>query len=101
MIRWSCDRRIPELWRQRIHLACGGTDVFRLYLRETGLSQIRVPKAAADDLLVDHVGRSIQIEWINQTAKSYDYTDYYTPDMRDMVGAIYRRDIELFGYEFA
>jgi len=101
MICRSYDRLTPELWRQRIHLARGGTDVFHPYLHETGLIQIRVPKAARDDLLVDHVGRSIRIEWLNQITKLSDYIDSYTPDTRDMIGEIYRRDIELFGYEFA
>jgi hypothetical protein len=101
MIRRSCDWLVPELWRQRIHLARGGTDVFRPYPRETGLIQIHVPNADADDFLVDHVRRSVRIEWLNQITKSSDYIDSCTPDTRDMVGEIYRRDIELFGYEFA
>jgi hypothetical protein len=46
VIRRSYDRLVPELWRQRIHLARGGTDVFRSCFRDTGSIQIHVPKAA-------------------------------------------------------
>ena len=46
MIRRVYDRLVPELWRQRIHLARGGTDVFLPCFRETGSIQIHVPKAA-------------------------------------------------------
>lgn len=223
MIRRSYDRLVPELWRQRIHLARGGTDVFRPCFRETGSIFIHVPKAAgtsislalyggnighrraadyerisrrefgryyrfgfvrnpwdrlvsayefarsggtdfvepipnsdydspvfssfdrfvgewlvgADlealdvvfqpqwsfvcdrrgELLVDYIGRTesleddlgaveqalgrtIQPERLNQTDRSVDVSDYYTDETRDMVAEIYRRDIEMFHYEF-
>ncbi|MEM7140951.1 MAG: sulfotransferase family 2 domain-containing protein [Actinomycetota bacterium] len=224
MIRQVYDRLVPELWRQRLHLARGGTDVFRPCFRETGSIQIHVPKAAGTsvsyalyggnighrtaldyhrisrrhfasyfrfgfvrnpwdravsayqfarsggteyvqpipdpvyrsetfatferfvmdwlpsasldevdvvfrpqwtflcdrrgDVLVDHIGRTerltedlavvetalgraIRPEHLNRTARAVDYPSYYTPETRAMVAEIYRRDIEMFGYEFA
>ena len=224
MIRRSYDRLVPELWRQRIHLARGGTDVFLAAFSETGSIQIHVPKAAGTsvshalyggnighrtaldyhrisarhfrryfrfgfvrnpwdravsayefarsggtewvrpipdpvyrsevfatfdrfvrewlvsaamdevdvvfrpqwtflcdergELLVDHVGlverlaedlevvesalgRAIRPDHLNRSTRSVDYPDYYTPETRDMVAEVYRRDIEMFGYEFA
>lgn len=223
MIRRSYDRLVPELWRQRFHLARGGTDVFLPCFRETGSLFIHVPKAAGTSVslalyggnighrraidyqrisrrhfgnyfrfafvrnpwdrlvsayefvrasgtefvqpipnsdyqspvfssfdrfvgewlieadlaaldvvfqpqwtfvcdvdgtvLVDHVGRTesletdlgaveealgrtIQPAHLNRTERSIDLTDYYTSETRDMVADIYRRDIEMFGYEF-
>jgi hypothetical protein len=29
-----------------------------------------------------------------------DYRQFYTPELRDRVARLYRRDIEQFGYEF-
>ncbi len=34
------------------------------------------------------------------TSKHDDYRNYYTPDLRELVAGHYRRDIELFQYEF-
>lgn len=50
MIRRSYDRLVPELWRQRIHLLRGGTDVFLPCFRETGSIQVHVPKAAGTSI---------------------------------------------------
>lgn len=50
MIRRSYDRMVPELWRQRVHLARGGTDVFLPCFRETGSVFIHVPKAAGTSI---------------------------------------------------
>jgi hypothetical protein len=69
-------------------------------------------------LLVDHVGRTerltdalrpveaalgvaIEPARLNRTERRLGYADYYTPETRDIVADIYRRDIEMFGYEFA
>lgn len=92
MTHRSYDRLVPELWRQRIHLARGSTDVFRPCFRETGSIQIHMPKPVGTSISLGLHGDNIG----HQTA-----LDYYTPDTRDMVGEIYRQDLELFGYEFA
>jgi chondroitin 4-sulfotransferase 11 len=69
-------------------------------------------------VLVDHVGRverlavdlrpvedalgvTIRPERLNRARRPVEYTDYYTPETRDIVGDIYQDDIEMFGYEFA
>jgi hypothetical protein len=47
-----------------------------------------------------------KLEHVNRSADQYigdiklDYREYYTKELRDMVGDIYARDIELFGYKF-
>jgi hypothetical protein len=68
-------------------------------------------------LLPDHVGRlenleptldfirvttgaPIEVEQSNRSGESTDYRDFYTPDLAEMVGGIYRQDIEIFGYSF-
>lgn len=70
-----------------------------------------------NEILVDHVGRLDNLEptrdfirrhcgWApefahtNRSRNIRKYQDYYTPDLRDIVGNIYRDDIELLGYAF-
>ena len=50
MIRRTYDAVVPEIWRQRIHLARGGTDVFLPCFRESGSIFIHVPKAAGTSI---------------------------------------------------
>ena len=59
MTRRSYDRLVPELWRQRIYLARGGTDVFRPCFRETGSIFLHVPKAAGTSISLDLYGGNI------------------------------------------
>ena len=47
------------------------------------------------------LGREIRPEHLNTSASTADYPDFYTPETRDMVAEVYRRDIDMFGYEFA
>lgn len=37
---------------------------------------------------------------LNQTGAADDYRDHYSPEMRRLVGRVYARDIEEFGYTF-
>jgi hypothetical protein len=68
-------------------------------------------------LAVDFLGRTetMQVSWdaicakiglssssldtVN-TSRHKDYRQYYDDELRDLVGAVYRRDLELFGYDF-
>jgi hypothetical protein len=69
------------------------------------------------NLLVDHVGRledlgptydfiarvlgsAPRIARANRSGDSADYRGFYTPELTKIVGDIYRRDAEMFGYEF-
>lgn len=36
----------------------------------------------------------------NQTSGRKRYQDYYTPELADRVGALYNKDVQLFGYHF-
>ena len=72
---------------------------------------------AEDNLLTDFVGRveemqtsydaicarigvpSTQLDKVNTTRRN-DYREYYDRELIDAVADLYRRDIELFGYEF-
>lgn len=90
-------------------------DVARL----DGIFQPQWPFVCNEDgrTLVDHLGRiedlpptlefiraasgsAVQLEWSNRSGDANDYRDFYTPDLARLVGQIYRRDVELFGYEF-
>lgn len=68
-------------------------------------------------LAVDYLGRteSMQTSWVNICAKiglpasmldttnasvHGDYRQYYDAELRDLVGTLYRNDLELFEYEF-
>lgn len=68
------------------------------------------------ELLVDFVGRyerlkedfahvlaqigiSVELPWVNRT-KHGAYRAYYTPETRELVGRLYAKDVETFGYEF-
>jgi hypothetical protein len=47
-------------------------------------------RIGAPDVSLPHVRRS----------KGEDYRERYSPELRDLVGERYARDIELFGYRF-
>jgi len=68
-------------------------------------------------LLVDHIGRledlapthafiertlsrAVDVPRSNQSGEPIDYRQLYTPEMQHIVGNIYRRDVERFGYDF-
>jgi chondroitin 4-sulfotransferase 11 len=77
-----------------------------------------VVDAGGDLAYLDHIGRLENIEdtrrWISETLglpagttlphlKKTDhdpYTQYYTPETRQLVADIFRKDIELFGYQY-
>jgi len=44
--------------------------------------------------------RSRPLQAHNRTSRNRDYTVYYSPELRDLVGAFYKEDIEYFGYAF-
>lgn len=46
------------------------------------------------------VGRVPKIRQANSSGKRVDYRTFYTPDLVDAVGKIYRVDVERFGYRF-
>jgi predicted DCC family thiol-disulfide oxidoreductase YuxK len=57
-----------------------------------------LPAAAAT--IADRIGRpDLILPVVNRSAHRH-YTDYYTPDLIDLVADKYRQDIEIFGYRF-
>ena len=72
---------------------------------------------SSGNVVVDHLGRvenldptiefirratglSVELHRSNQSGESADYRDFYTPALVELVGSIYRRDVQLFGYDF-
>lgn len=70
-----------------------------------------------ENILVNHVGRfedmdelelwiseqqkkPFKAEHLNKSGQRLDYREYYTPRAKDIVSQVYRRDIELFDYNF-
>jgi len=49
-LRRAYDKTVPEIWRQRVHVARGGADIFLPCFDETGVLQIHVPKAAGTSI---------------------------------------------------
>jgi hypothetical protein len=55
---------------------------------------------ASYDTICTRIGvPTAQLEKVNSTRRN-DYREYYDPELTDAVADLYRRDIELFGYEF-
>jgi len=55
------------------------------------------------DLLAvqERIGVELDLVYINPTANRLrDYRFYYTAETAEMIGEVYRDDIELFGYGF-
>lgn len=50
--------------------------------------------------LGDLSGLYFQFTIENKSNRSKDYKSYYTEDMKKVIGDVYARDIEEFGYEF-
>lgn len=46
------------------------------------------------------IGRRPDIPQANRSGEEVDYRSFYTPELVDIVGEIYRRDIDNFGYGF-
>ncbi|HWT11294.1 MAG TPA: sulfotransferase family 2 domain-containing protein [Allosphingosinicella sp.] len=47
-----------------------------------------------------HIGRFAPIARANRSGEALDYRAFYTPETVELVGRIYRKDIETFGYVF-
>lgn len=51
--------------------------------------------------VTDHLGIERELLFINKTKTKRDpYQSYYTEELRDIAAAVYREDIEAFGYQF-
>jgi hypothetical protein len=48
----------------------------------------------------EHLGRVPMVEQANRSGDRVDYSDFYTPELAKLVGTIYCRDVEMFGYQF-
>ena len=70
------------------------------------------------NILADYVGRFEQLQKAfnricdlvgiqryvlppDNVGKHRDYKDYYTPELRELVGKLYGRDAEIFGYDYS
>lgn len=56
----------------------------------------------ADFSRVSHqLGLHADLRWVNRTPQAQsDYREHYTADSKEIVADVYRRDIELLGYDF-
>ena len=52
------------------------------------------------DFIRDKLGRIPSMPRSNRSGEPLDYRRFYTPDLAELVGRIYARDIALFGYDF-
>jgi Sulfotransferase family len=52
------------------------------------------------DFLREKLGYAPEISRSNRSGDPVDYRDFYTSQLADLVGTIYARDVEAFGYEF-
>lgn len=60
----------------------------------------RVENLAADiKAIASRIGKPTDIGVFNQS-KHDIYTKYYTPETQEIVGNVYEKDIEMFGYKF-
>jgi hypothetical protein len=50
--------------------------------------------------VASRLGVRAELEHLNKTRRSQRYRDAYTDEMKEIVANVYRKDIELFGYEF-
>lgn len=58
---------------------------------------------AVEDFVRRSTGSSISLEHHNRSSSGHgktDYRDEYDPSTREIVGRIFERDIEMFGYDF-
>jgi len=62
----------------------------------------RIENIQADmKYIQDRLNIHKELLYINKTeAKNEDYRNYYSPESRDLVAAVYQEDITQFGYEF-
>ncbi len=60
----------------------------------------KVENMAADiGIVAARIGRAADLEMFNQSRHDV-YTKYYSPETREIVGRVYEKDIETFGYKF-
>ena len=52
------------------------------------------------DFIADVIGNVPDVRQANRSGANVDYRDFYSPKLVKQVGEMYRRDIEIFGYEF-
>lgn len=122
---WKMNRSVPRVIRDQVprHESFGKfvTEWLR-HQDPARLNQIFQPQAnficdAKGNLLVDHVGRveelrptldfirdhtgtELIVEKANPSGAPVDYRTFYTPELVDLVGGIYARDLEAFRYDF-
>lgn len=46
------------------------------------------------------LGLHSQLQHLNKSNRARNYQDYYTQETREIIAHVYRRDIEIFGYNF-
>jgi hypothetical protein len=52
-------------------------------------------------LVQDRIGTDLELVHINLTAhRKRDYSSYFTAETAEIIGRVYARDIELFGYHY-
>jgi len=52
------------------------------------------------DFVATTIARSLCIKEANRSGERVDYRDFYTPELINLVGNVYRADVDRFGYGF-
>jgi len=60
---------------------------------QTDFAFVRQRLSLSEDAVLQHTNQS-------QSIRKQHYTEAYTPEMREIVGNLYRYDIDIFGYRF-
>lgn len=66
--------------------------------QQQGISPIIFQLEEREKLQAFMTSQGLELTHRNKSGEAYDYTQYYTPHLLDIVYEMYRTDIEMFGY---
>lgn len=103
---WVRHRYLPSTWRGRLRVALSPSlprprHMYGAYLEDVD-EVLRYESLQADlDRVLGMLGvDAVEIPRRNRTGSKRDYREYYDDRTRRLVGEVYARDLERFGYAF-